>query len=101
MNKPVELMTEAEQAEYYKKRRAAILAGDSGILPDGRTCKEAREAYIEACNNDPFRTLQGTATMGDVAAAAIGGSDLPPESVASESPGAEQDESEIANKRCC
>jgi hypothetical protein len=61
--KPKELMTEKELEEYHLARRKAILQGDSGVLPDGRTVQQAREDYIEQCKTDPMRTRPGMETI--------------------------------------
>lgn len=54
--KPYELMTEKEQEEYNLAVHKAKLAGDDGVLPDGRTNRQAREEYIQQCKDDPQRT---------------------------------------------
>jgi hypothetical protein len=61
--KPKELMTDKELEEYYMARRKAILQGDSGVLPDGRTVQQTREDYIEQCKTDPFATKPGMSAM--------------------------------------
>jgi hypothetical protein len=100
--KPVELMNDAEREEYYLTRRKAILAGDKGVLPDGKTCAEARREYIKQCEADPFRTRPGVAVTSEEAAADIlAESEFPVgQIVAPELESAESDP-DIANKRCC
>jgi hypothetical protein len=106
--KPVELMSEEEQQAYHMAVRKAQLAGDDGVLPDGRTVRQAREEYIEKCKSDPYRTrtmLEVTKerVLDPVVAAMsasgiLEGSDFPV--VAAELPGTE-DDPKVANKRCC
>jgi hypothetical protein len=93
--KPVELMTEEEQQAYHMAVRKAQLAGDDGVLPDGRTVRQAREEYIEKCKSDPYRTRT---MLEDTADSILKGSDFPV--VAAELPGTE-DDPKVANKRCC
>lgn len=49
LTKPVELMTDDERAAYYIARRKALLLGDEGVLPSGKTCRQEREEYEAIC----------------------------------------------------
>ena len=95
--KPVELMNDKEREAYYLARRRAMLAGDDGVLPDGRTVRETREQYIEQCNADPMRTR----TYGEALAQGVMDDDDLPKGVVATPESEIIDPPELANKRCC
>lgn len=74
--KPVELMTPKEREAYYLARRKAMIQGDDGVMPSGKTVKQEREEYVEICRNDPNMTQESTESAYTVDAV-VGGSELP------------------------
>jgi hypothetical protein len=94
--KPVELMTEKEQQEYHLAVRKAMLQGDNGVLPDGRTVKQTREEYAQKCAEDPFRTRTYSESIAEEALE----DEFPGQVVATPESEVTLDP-EIENKRCC
>ncbi|HKX32100.1 MAG TPA: hypothetical protein VJ302_30720 [Blastocatellia bacterium] len=97
-------MTPKEREAYYVARRKAILAGDDGVLPGGKTVRQEREEYAALCQADQTLTRpdqnspEGAAA---VAAELAADSDLPANLAVAPDLSDDEIDPEIANKRCC
>ena len=96
-------MTDAEREAYYVARRAAILVGDEGVLPSGKTVRQEREEYEALCQADLSRTRPDANTHegAAVVAALMADDDLPHGQAIAPDLSDEEIGPEIANKRCC